>query len=1179
MRNHVSSSRVICGLMVLVLCSAGSAIGQISGSGTIQGTVSDPSGAVIPQAAVTATNVATGVQTARQTNAAGFYVLSPLPAGEYNVKVEAAGFQSLTQQHVVLEALATIPLNLGLKVGSASELVTVEATASTLHTEEVALGASMQNNVYDALPLAMGSGVPRDPTQFIALAPGVAAVVTQSAGPSYTSFNGAQQETNELYLEGIPMTFPNQQGDTRDLALGVSVEAVEQFQIEINGEKAQYQGQGFHNYILKSGTNDFHGSAYEYFRNTSMDARGFFSPFVPVDHQNEFGGNFGGPIKKDKIFFFGNYSGYYFNTSTAPIFISVPTLAERSGNFSGVPNAIYDPKTTSCSGAICTKTQFQNNVIPSSQLSGVAKSFQSYLSPPTNANLLNNYLSTLPRALHDNNTTDKVDFNLSEKNRVSFVFSRAKWQTDYTGNLTPTGTSLPLPYTSSPGIVVEVPTIAQLHYTYVISPSLLNSASFGLTRLWIPIFSTTADGKYPQKAGLTGLPPYGQAADGFPGINFSGPNVPSNWAGTGPFNEAENNFTFQDNVQWVHGRHAITFGFQLQRLQDNNARPTSGTSASFTFSNNETAGFSPTGSLLTTTGNAYASYLLGAVDAATITQNNVVWYGARYHDYSAFVQDDWKATSHLNLNLGLRYDIFGPSHEAFNRMSFMNPSIPNDAAGGRLGALQYAGDGAFSCHCDVPINTHYLNFEPRVGLAYQLNSKTVIRSGFVMAFTHGAAGIGGNGAAAGTGQTGYNAPATYSSPATGLPSFYWDQGIPPSPPPALLTPGFGAGFTTANPTGAVSVSYINPDLAGKPPYYMNWSFGVQRELPGGITFGAAYSASVGHFLPRNGDNGIWTNSMLPKYLALGPLLGVQATPANIAAAQAIVPGIGLPFGNYQGTIAQMLKPFPQYSGLTYFSGDLGNSTYHSLQLTGEHRFSKGLTFQLGYTFSKEIDNSIGVATNLGSVGGNRNPYDGSLDKSLGAIDRRHIFHGTFVYQLPFGKGHSLGSGNAIVRNLVSGWQLSGIVTFTSGAPLAITGSGCNTPGIVSTCMVSYNPSFNGPVRINGDYGTGNALAPGAVAYFDKRAFVDPAAYTFGNTPRSAPFGLSAPHLLDEDISLRREIPIRERVRLAITADVFNITNSVYFAAPGTNIDSANFGQLSTAANLPRKLQLNARITF
>jgi len=1176
MKDRGSLKGFVCGSIFLV--AAATALGQIAGSGSIQGTVTDSSGAVVPQAAVTAVNVATGVETARQTTAAGLYVLSPLQAGEYNVRVTAAGFQTMTEEHLMVDATATVGLNLQLKVGSASEQITVEAAAASLHTEDATLGGSIQNRVYDALPLAMGSGVPRDPTLFIALVPGVAAVVTQASGPSYTSFNGAQQETNELYLEGVAMTAPNQQGDTRDLSLGISVEAVEQFQVETNGGKAMYQGQGMHNYVLKSGTNLFHGAAYEYFRNTSLDTRGFFSPFVPIDHQNEFGGNVGGPIRKDKLFFFANYSGYYYNTSTAPLYLSIPTVDERAGDFSAVPNTIYDPSTYACIGAICSKNPFPGNMIPASQISPVAKSFQSYMVAPTNSNLLNNYLSTLPKSLHNNNTTNKVDANLSAADRLYGLYAHSKYSTDYTGNLTPTGTALPLPYNSSSAVVEELPTIAQIHETHVFTPTLLNDASFGLSRIWIPLFSNTASGGYPQKAGLTGLPP-GNAALQFPAINFAGPNAPINWSTTGPFNEAENNFSFADNVQWVHGKHAIMFGFQLQRLQDNRTPADTGSNASFSFSNNETAGFSPTGSLLATTGNAYASYLLGAVDSAAITQNYVVEYGARYHDYSAFVQDDWTVSPRLTLNLGVRYDIFGPSSEVFNRMSFLNPNLPNPAAGGRLGALEFAGNGVDSCNCNVPYKTHYLNFEPRVGLAYRLNSKTVIRSGFNLNFAHGAAGVGGNGSAAGPSQLGLNAAATFSSATTGLAAFNWDQGVPPYQQPPFINPGYGVGFTTSNPTGAISVPYASPGLAAKPPYYINWNFGFQREISSSLTFGAAYSASVGHFLARDADIGTWGDSTPPQYLALGSLLGVQATPANIAAAQAIVPGIGLPFSNYQGTIAQMLRPFPQYSALTYYSGDLGNSTYNSLQITFEKRYSKGFTFQLGYTFSKELDNAIGAATNLGAVGGNRNPYNGALDKSLGAIDRTHIFHYTFVYSLPFGKGHNLGSGAAVVRGLVSDWQISGLISFTSGAPLAITGSGCNTPGITSTCIASYNPSFSGPVNINGSYGSGNALAPGAVAYINKNAFADPAPYTFGNLPRAAPLGLRVPHLLDEDLSLRREIGLTERLKLAITADVFNITNSVYFAAPGTNIDSSNFGQVTTTTNLPRKIQLNARFIF
>jgi hypothetical protein len=289
---------------LLVAASTGAAFAQVAGGGSIQGTVSDPSGAVVPQAQVRAINTATGVETVRVTTNAGFYVITPLPAGEYNVTVSSAGFSTVTQQRVTVDALTTVPLDIQLKLGASTEQVTVTGSATMLKTDDATVGGTMENDVYTSLPLAM-NGVPRDPTQFVALMPGVSGMSTQVAGPTTESFNGTRG-ANELYVEGIPLTFPSQQADTRNLAFGVSVEAVDQFQAETNGQKAQYSGQGMQNFVLKSGTDHFHGAVYDYFRNTVLDARGFFPATTPVEHQNEFGGTIGGPIKKDKIFFFGS---------------------------------------------------------------------------------------------------------------------------------------------------------------------------------------------------------------------------------------------------------------------------------------------------------------------------------------------------------------------------------------------------------------------------------------------------------------------------------------------------------------------------------------------------------------------------------------------------------------------------------------------------------------------------------------------------------------------------------------------------------------------------------------------------------------------------------------------------------------------------------------------------------
>ncbi len=402
----------------------------------------------------------------------------------------------------------------------------------------------------------------------------------------------------------------------------------------------------------------------------------------------------------------------------------------------------------------------------------------------------------------------------------------------------------------------------------------------------------------------------------------------------------------------------------------------------------------PTGTLLSTTGNAFASYMLGALDSAGVTDNYVTELGSRFHSYSAFVQDDWKASSRLTINLGLRDDLMDPYHEAYNRVSFMNPLMPNPAAGGILGALEFAGNGTGTCNCgNVPMKTHYLNFGPRIGVAYRLDNKTVVRAGYSLMYTH-SGGTGNNGTGANPGQLGINASASFSSAVTGQPAFYWDSGIPAFQAPPFINPGYGVGFTTTAPTGAVAMNYVPWSVAAKPPYFENFNFGITRELNSNMTVSVSYAGSGGHYVLGNSAQGVFTNSIPLKDLALGSLLGATATPANIAAAQAIIPGIGLPFSNFQGTIGQMLKPFPQYSGVSYYWGNRGTSTYNSLIANVTRRFTHGLTFYANYIFSKELDN----------LGSNRNPYNGALDRAVGSTDRPHVVLGTVVWHAAVREG-------------------------------------------------------------------------------------------------------------------------------------------------------------------------------
>ena len=1136
-------------MKILLFAAVLPVMAQIGGTGAIQGTVIDPTGGVVPNANVSAVNIATGVKTARTTTGAGLYFLSPLTPGEYTISVQMTGFPTMVQEHITVDALSVVGLNFTLRLGGTSDQVTITDTPPQLNTTDASLGQTMRNEQYTALPLAMG-GAPRDPTGFVSLLPGFTGAVGNTAG----SVLGAQGNSGESYVEGMPLTNIALQGETRNLTLGLSVEAVDQFQLEQAGAASMYQGQGAVNFVVKSGGNKLHGALYEYFRNTLLDARGFFPKTRPPEHQNEYGFNAGGPIIRNKLFFFGSYDGYNYRTGTTPTFVSIPTAGARNGDFSGFGTTIYDPQTTSCATPPCTRQAFAGNIVPASRISAVSKYLQAPLPGVLNGALQNNFLGTLPTGVNNYNTTDKVDWNASDKSRFFVLFSRGhRSQSNlYRG----AGNSLPLPY-SDTRLVDEIPTTAQFRFSYVISPTVLNQFNYSFSQLWVPITNATIDGDWLTKAGVKGLPA-GEAASSFPEVSWTGPNVPTGWRGTNSrgFIEALNNYTMQDNLQWTRGKHAMTFGAQMLWLQANERSNAYGSLATWNFSNTQTAGFNAAGTLQTATGNAYASYLLGAVNASNVTEDSVVGTGGRYRDFSYWLQDNYKVTQKLNVSLGLRQDIWGTYREVLDRQSFFNPNLPNAAAGGYKGVLQFYGNGTNSCKCSSTIDTYLLNFGPRIGIAYSLNPKTVIRAGYSIMYTHRGASGGRGGGRTGTGTLGFSASPSYASPDQGIsPSFYWDNGIPAYQRPPFFDATYGTGFNgTGNP--AVTMQYGDPAISGRPPRYQNWNFGIERAIFHTLTFGASYVGSNGHYL-GGGGRSIWSGQMDPKYLVLGNLLQSQATPANIAAASRIIP-VALPFASFTGTISQMLRPFPQYQGVSDLWGDVANSNYNSMQLILKKSLSKGFTFNVNYTYSKGFDDTAG----------SRSAYNWRTEKAL-ALYAPQTFNMLYVYTVPVNRG------NAMVKAVASGWLISGITQWAAGTPINSLGATCNLPNAAS-CYADYNAAFSGPVRINGGYGSGDVLS---TTYLDKNAFANPAAFTYGTTPRTYAYGLRNPATYSQSLSLRREFPIREGIKLGFQADAFNPFNWVVFAGPNITTTSAAFGKITATTSSPRVIQFNARLTF
>jgi hypothetical protein len=1157
-------SRVLaCVLLVASVLPTATAAAQIGGSGSIQGTVVDSSGAALPGATVTATNAATGVVTTRETSTAGVYALSPLPPGEYRVSISLDGFQTFVQERVIVDALGVVGLNATLGVGGVTQEIVVSAAPPALGTADARLGQTIRNEVYTALPLVMNTGGPRDPTQFMFLMPGV-----QSIG-RWGNVMGGQDFTNDTYIEGVPITNAVVQGEGRNLSFGISVEAVDQFQVETTGTAVMYNGQGTSNYVVKSGTNQFRGSAFEFFRDKSLDAKAFFATTKPDDNQHEYGFTLGGPIAKNQAFFFVAYDGYRDRRQTESRLLSVPTLAQRNGDFSALPVQIFDPATTrpNPNGTGFIREAFPGNIIPADRISPISRNFQSFLPDPTNGDLQNNYLGgNLPIGFNNDNVTTKVDLNLTASHRTSVLFAHGKRRqaTPYRGG-TNAQTALPLPYTET-RLVDEVPTTAQVKHTYVIGPRWVNQFSIGFSRLSVPIANATIDGRYPQQAGLRGLPA-GEADSAFPEIAFLGPNAPTQWRGTDAraFTEYLNNYTLQDNVQWVQGKHAVTFGFQAQRMDANERERTYGSLATFGFSNVQTAGFGPTGTLLTTTGNAYASFLLGDLNTTNVIEDSEVATSGRFYAYGFWAQDDYRVSPRLTLNLGLRYDIMKPYTEEFDRWSFMNPDLPNPAAGGRLGAMQFAGSGENSCQCRTPIDTYYGALGPRIGAAYSLSDRLVLRGSYGIMYSRRGAVGGRAGARNGTGTLGFSANATFPSPNGFAPAYNWNNGVPAYAPPPFFDPTLNAGFSTERPTGG-GVTYGDPEIGGRPPRYQNWNAGFQYALTRTTTVGVSYAGSKGDFLGGSG-RGFFANQLDPQYLVLGNLLTQAATPANVAAARAIVPGIALPYPNFSGTISQMLRPFPQYSGVTDVYGNVAWSTYHALQLTLEQRRWNGLTVNFNYTFSRTEDNL--------SV---RSGYIWDPEWAIGVNDQPHILNAIVVYDLPFGREGQPGSDNPFVRALVSDWQVSGITQFRSGRPLGTIGAACNLPN-AGTCYADFNPAFSGPVRINGDYGDGDVRGANPPSYIDRNAFMSPAPFTYGNTPRTMAFDLRNPSYVNQDLSVRRDFRLFGRVKLGVGAEVFNLFNTVVFGGIQTNITNANFGRVSSQSNTPRVGQIKVRVEF
>lgn len=1174
-----------------LLLIAGSAWTQVS-RGTITGIVTDPSGAVVPGVEITVTNVATGVTNHVTTNSSGSYAVPLLPTGTYNVTAEKTGFRKYVHSNVVVPVGETVRVDVAMTLGATTQTVQVTA-APLLKRDSSDLGTTITSREVEELPLT-SFGDQRTPATFMQLAPGVT-----GRGPSNSNFagmsrtmstsvSGSAVSSTTLMLDGsdIP-TLQEFEGELR--ALQIPPDAIQEFKLEAIMAPAEYgrTGGGTASFVVKSGTNQIHGSAFEFLRNDALNARNFFQPNVTPYKQNEFGVTGGGPIKRDKAFIFGWYDGFRLSQGVSTGLATVPTEAMKQGDFTdfGTTNAqgqfvqtpLYDPTThTTCGPEIC------NNIVNPNAFDPVSKKILPLFPSPTNPSpfaVVNNYTASVVNPEHINQWGLKGDYVINEKNRLSVLY-------DYGNNTTPNNPLIPVPLGGGGQPSINKTRNGRINYNLIIKPNLINQTTLSYN-FWAngveAVSSYGGRSDWDSYLGLKGFAPtYGTQ---FPQIVINGLSYNG---GGGPSILSTHSTGFDDALTWIKGKHTAKFGFEYMKGADNNVSV--GRSAGFfSFMPQETA--QPGNS---STGIAFASFLLGLTDETQGYFFNAPGY-SRNSYYGAFAQDDYKLTKKLTLNLGLRWDVFTPAVDKYNRKSWVSPTLPNPGAvaGGTelLGAMQFATPSDRS-----GVNTYYNDLSPRIGLAYALNDKTVIRAGYGIFYAQGNA----NRLYGTAFVQGWNGTVDLTSPNNGLtPAFVWGKDTLPAFKPNLTSTAFNGLGTPLHSAG--SLIELDP-TDGLSPYMQNYTFDVERELPGQMVLSVAYVGNKGtHLASRLMP---W-DKMPPQYLSLGNInvdVSGTATPALFAPisnpdvqalpvvqAMPVDPTTGhhSPFTGFEslygasGTLGQSLRTMPQYAGWHRYYEGVGVSDYNALQVKLDKRFSNGLTLLVSYAWSKTLTDSGSIFSTFSSEFGTTTPWNRKAQKAVSFEDIPQNVAIAYVYDLPVGKGRKFLNRGGVVNQFLGGWSISGIHRYESGLPMNIEVPG-HTAGLEDQGWGTPNQVLGVPMA-SAAYRSGH-FDPAIDSMLNPAAFSMPCQFCFGTlTPTEGV--VRTPGYLNEEFSLMKQWQFNERMSLKFRADFYNAFNRVVFGdnngayAAEPTFGQPGFGMLSAQTNQPRTIQFGLRLNW
>lgn len=1152
------SEKLLVVLVVSLVTIFGTGLYAQENVGHIRGTVSDATGAVIPDVTVTLKHEATGVVREVATNSAGAYAFIRLPLGEYSVRTRAEGFKS-GERLLRIVSFVTQTVDFTLEIGDVTETVSVTAQVLTVDTSSNVVGTTRTTEEITELPLLM-SGSARSATDFLRTMPGVIFSPTDAL-TDQAFISGAPQGGAAYQIDGL-MASVSGHGQVRD-SQTPEPEGFEEFRLSNNTNAEYGWNSGVQiSLVTKSGTNDLHGTLYHYLRNEALDSAGWLSGTVSKNKQNEWGLFVGGPLVKNRLFATFGYKAYRFRVEPNNATLSAPTQLMRQGDFSewlgpqisnstAFEGQIYDPATTRSDGAGgFLRDPFPNNAIPQGRLSPISQFLQEPYPLPTQPGTLSNWIGSTLRNFNDlNRYQTKVDYYLDSqaRHRVSFFYS-------HLDGVRQLGGTFPDARVTSAFGIIDGAYRTRMHYDWTVSPTLLFGLRLGFNRT--PDSNLIAvDGARTQgcDSGLQGTitceTPSISFDNGTTGMGFFFSNV----------KQQEQTLPAAADLNWTTGNHNIKIGVQyLSNVSPQNV--TAESMGAFAFSSRETGlpGFGATG-------NGYASFLLGEIDSGGIQSPQDARWST--NTWGFYVQDSWRVRPKLTLNYGLRWDLFLPMREGYDRIANFDLNRPNPGMNGLPGALTFFGEGPGRNGRKGIWDTYTKAVSPRFGLAYSLTDKTLIRASYGLS-APAFFGLYGSGFRIRT--TGFmQLRATFQSIDNGVtPAFNWNDGVPD------FTRFFAGGVTNLDP--AIANGSAHPIFfpeQSRPGLNQNINFGIERDLGGGLILRSDYVGLLANGLPSDGH--VLLNQIPLSALSLGTLLNNPIdSPAAIEA------GIQKPYPSFEGSVAQALRPFPAFQTVNDLSSPTMNMQYYSLQTTLQKRFGHGLNFLFAYTISKTLANGGGFGGQGQASGrGDLQHTDqrGAL-KGLFANDRPQQINLSYLYELPFGPGKRFGGGitNPLFKHVVGGWRLSAIHHYWRESPIKVTTSSA-VPGGLQSIWANREQGEIPTGQGCGDYSRGDVSLNAGAFSVPLQPSTPDVPFQLGDTrilPSFRPCGY-----MNENIAIQKIFPFRERYKVEFAAEFINIFNRHNMTSLQTNISNkGNFGQY-TGVTLPRRIQFHLKVRF